>query len=294
MGRACVIMACGGEESMRLGEKQILTVVKKVEFGVYLGNDEERVLLPKKQVPEGIEVGDPVEVFLYKDSSDRMIATTREPKLTLGRLAVLEVVDTGRVGAFLDWGLEKDLLLPFREQTVKVEKAQQYLVGLYVDKSGRLCATMKITPFLQTDSPYKKGDMVKGTVYEISDAFGVFVAVDNQYSARIPKQEVYGRMCMGQEIQARVTGVKEDGKLDLSVRGRIPEQMGVDALEIMERLEEEGELPFTDKADPERIRAELGMSKAAFKRAVGRLLKQGSIKIDSDRGKILKSSPDKV
>lgn len=279
---------------MRLGEKQILTVVKKVEFGVYLGNDEERVLLPKKQVPEGIEVGDPVEVFLYKDSSDRMIATTREPKLTLGRLAVLEVVDTGRVGAFLDWGLEKDLLLPFREQTVKVEKAQQYLVGLYVDKSGRLCATMKITPFLQTDSPYKKGDMVKGTVYEISDAFGVFVAVDNQYSARIPKQEVYGRMCMGQEIQARVTGVKEDGKLDLSVRGRIPEQMGVDALKIMERLEEEGELPFTDKADPERIRAELDMSKAAFKRAVGRLLKQGSIKIDSDRGKILKSSPDKV
>ncbi|WP_072524222.1 CvfB family protein [Clostridium sp. Marseille-P3244] len=279
---------------MRLGEKQILTVVKKVEFGVYLGNDEERVLLPKKQVPEGIEVGDPVEVFLYKDSSDRMIATTREPKLTLGRLAVLEVVDTGRVGAFLDWGLEKDLLLPFREQTVKVEKAQQYLVGLYVDKSGRLCATMKITPFLQTDSPYKKGDMVKGTVYEISDAFGVFVAVDNQYSARIPKQEVYGRMCMGQEIEARVTGVKEDGKLDLSVRGRIPEQMGVDALKIMERLEEEGELPFTDKADPERIRAELDMSKAAFKRAVGRLLKQGSIKIDSDRGKILKSSPDKV
>ncbi len=279
---------------MRLGEKQILTVAKKVEFGVYLGNDEERVLLPKKQVPEGIEVGDPVEVFLYKDSSDRMIATTREPKLTLGRLAVLEVVDTGRVGAFLDWGLEKDLLLPFREQTVKVEKAQQYLVGLYVDKSGRLCATMKITPFLQTDSPYKKGDMVKGTIYEISDAFGVFVAVDDQYSARIPKQEVYGRMCMGQEIQARVTGVKEDGKLDLSVRGRIPEQMGVDALKIMERLEEEGELPFTDKADPERIRAELGMSKAAFKRAVGRLLKQGSIKIDSDRGKILKSSPDKV
>lgn len=294
MGRACVIMACGGEESMRLGEKQILTVVKKVEFGVYLGNDEERVLLPKKQVPEGIEVGDPVEVFLYKDSSDRMIATTREPKLTLGKLAVLEVVDTGRVGAFLDWGLEKDLLLPFREQTVKAEKTQQYLVGLYVDKSGRLCATMKITPFLQTDSPYKKGDMVKGTIYEISDAFGVFVAVDNQYSARIPKQEVYGRMCMGQEIQARVTGVKEDGKLDLSVRGRIPEQMGVDALKIMERLEEEGELPFTDKADPERIRAELGMSKAAFKRAVGRLLKQGSIKIDSDRGKILKSSPDKV
>ena len=105
---------------MRLGERQVLTVVKKVEFGVYLGSDEERVLLPKKQVPEEIEVGDPIEVFLYKDSSDRMIATTREPKITIGKLAVLEVVDVGRIGAFLDWGLEKDLLLPFKEQTTNV------------------------------------------------------------------------------------------------------------------------------------------------------------------------------
>ena len=107
---------------MRLGERQVLTVVKKVEFGVYLGSDEERVLLPKKQVPEEIEVGDPIEVFLYKDSSDRMIATTREPKITIGKLAVLEVVDVGRIGAFLDWGLEKDLLLPFKEQTTMSRK----------------------------------------------------------------------------------------------------------------------------------------------------------------------------
>ena len=107
---------------MRLGVKQVLTVVKIVDFGVYLGSDEERVLLPKKQVPEGIEVGDPIEVFLYKDSSDRMIATTNEPKLTLGELAVLTVADVGRMGAFLDWGLEKDLFLPFKEQTTHVEK----------------------------------------------------------------------------------------------------------------------------------------------------------------------------
>ena len=132
---------------------------------MYLGNDEERVLLPKKQVPEGIEVGDPIEVFLYKDSSDRMIATTREPKLTLGKLAVLEVIDVGRVGAFLDWGLEKDLLLPYKEQTERVEKGDRCLVGLYIDKSERLCATMKIYPMLRTDSPYKKDDMVTGTVY---------------------------------------------------------------------------------------------------------------------------------
>ena len=275
---------------MRLGEKQVLTVVKIVDFGVYLGSDEERVLLPKKQVPEGIEVGDPVEVFLYKDSSDRMIATTKEPKITLGELAVLEVADVGRIGAFLDWGLEKDLLLPFKEQTVKGEKGDRCLVSLYVDKSGRLCATMKVYPLLRTDSPYKKNDMVRGTVYENSREFGVFVAVDDRYSALIPRREVYGRMFIGQQVEARVTDVKADGKLDLSVRGRIPEQMDEDARVIMERISKNGGfLPFTDKADPERIKAEFGMSKAAFKRAVGRLLKQGRITIDENQGKILQS-----
>lgn len=275
---------------MRLGEKQVLTVVKIVDFGVYLGSDEERVLLPKKQVPEGIEVGDPVEVFLYKDSSDRMIATTKEPKITLGELAVLEVADVGRVGAFLDWGMEKDLLLPFKEQTVKVEKGDRCLVSLYVDKSGRLCATMKVYPLLRTDSPYQKNDMVRGTVYGISREFGVFVAVDDRYSALIPRREVYGRMFIGQQVEARVADVKADGKLDLSVRGRIPEQMDADAQQIMERIEKNGgSLPFTDKADPERIKTEFGMSKAAFKRAVGRLLKQRKITIDENQGKILQS-----
>lgn len=269
---------------MRLGEKQVLTVVKKVDFGVYLGSDEERVLLPKKQVPEEIEVGDPVEVFLYKDSSDRMIATTKEPKLTLGNLAVLEVVDVGRIGAFLDWGLEKDLLLPFKEQTTKVEKGDRCLVSLYIDKSGRLCATMKVYPLLRTDSPYQKDDIVKGTTYEISRDFGVFVAVDDQYSALIPKREVYGRMHIGQQVEARVTDVKADGKLDLSVRNKIPEQMDADAQMVLGRMEKNGgEIPFTDKADPERIRNEFGMSKAAFKRAVGRLLKQGKIRIDETK-----------
>ena len=265
---------------MRLGERQVLTVVKKVEFGVYLGSDEERVLLPKKQVPEEIEVGDSIEVFLYKDSSDRMIATTREPKITIGKLAVLEVVDVGRIGAFLDWGLEKNLLLPFKEQTTKVEKGDRCLVSLYIDKSGRLCATMKVYPLLRTDPPYKKDDTVQGTVYEVSREFGVFVAVDNKYSALIPRREVYGRMYPGQKIEARVAAVKADGKLDLSIRHRIPEQMDADAQKIVERMEKSGGvLPFTDKADPERIRDELGMSKAAFKRAVGRLLKQGKINI---------------
>ena len=246
-------------EKMRLGVKQVLTVVKLVDFGVYLGSD---------------------EVFLYKDSSDRMIATTNEPKITLGQLAVLTVADVGRMGAFLDWGLEKDLFLPFKEQTEKVEKGDRCLVSLYVDKSERLCATMKIYHLLQTDSPYKKDDIVTGTVYEVNRDLGAFVAVDNLYSALIPKREMYGRMYPGQEIEARVAAVKEDGKL---VRGKIPEQMDKDAELILECIETcGGKLPFTDKADPERIKAEMGMSKAAFKRAVGRLLKQKKIVIKED------------
>ena len=265
---------------MKLGKKQVLTIVKKVDFGVYLGTEEERVLLPKKQVPEGIEPGDPVEVFLYKDSGDRLIATTNEPKLQLGELAVLTVADTNKFGAFLDWGLEKDLFLPFKQQTGKLEKGDKCLVSLYIDKSERLCATMKVYDMLDTDSPYQKDDMVEGIIYDTSNEFGVFVAIDNRYSALIPKKEAYGKLKVGQVVRARVTAVKEDGKLDLSVRDKIPMQMDKDAEMIWKKLLNcGGELPFHDKADPELIKAELGLSKNAFKRAVGRLLKEGKIEI---------------
>lgn len=263
-----------------LGTKKTLMVVKEVEFGVYLGNSQEKVLLPKKQVPEGVEVGDPIEVFLYKDSSDRLIATTNEPKIMLGELAVLNVAATGGIGAFLDWGLEKDLLLPFREQTAPLKKGDQILVALYIDKSQRLCATMKVYERLRTDSPYKVDDQVEGIIYELSDNFGVFVAVDNLYSALIPKREAFGKLRVGDRVKARVVKVKEDGKLDLSVRAKAFLQMDVDADLIMKRMEEYGgSLPFTDKADPELIKKEFDLSKNAFKRAIGRLLKEGKIEI---------------
>ena len=272
---------------MRLGKRQVLTVVKKVDFGVYLGNDEERVLLPKKQVPAGVEPGDPVEVFLYKDSDDRLIATTNEPKVELGELAVLEVADTNKFGAFLNWGLEKDLFLPFKQQTAKVMPGDKCLVTLYIDKSERLCATMKVYDVLRTDSPYQKDDMVEGIIYDTSEEFGVFVAVDNQFSALIPKKEVYGKLRVGQTVKARVTAVKADGKLDLSVRDKIPMQMDKDAAMIWKRLQDlNGALPFNDKADPELIKKEFNLSKNAFKRAVGRLLKEGKIVIDDKSIKV--------
>ena len=248
---------------LNLGRKQKLTVVKKVEFGIYLGEsreagEKERVLLPAKQVPEGTKEGDILEVFLYRDSSDRMIATTREPKLTLGGLAVLEVVQAGKIGAFLD----------------------QVLVSLYLDKSSRLCATMKVYPFLKTSSPYVIGDTVEGLVYEISDNFGVFIAVDNQYSGLIPKREAQGIYKVGQKLKLRVTDVKEDGKLTLSARAKAHEQIKEDSENVYQIIEEfAGVLPFDDKASPEIIQREFGLSKAAFKRAVGHLLKEKQIEL---------------
>lgn len=269
---------------IRLGEKQNLYVVKKVDFGVYLAENaqekEEKVLLPIKQVPQQADIGTQIEVFVYRDSNDRMIATTREPKLKMGETALLRVAQTGKIGAFLDWGLEKDLLLPFKQQKKRVQEGEEVLVSLYLDKSSRLCATMNVYENLETESPYQKDDKVTGRIYETSPQFGVFVAVDDRYSALIPKKEVYGNLQIGEVIQARVTSVKEDGRLNLSVREKIPLQIGKDAAVIKELIARyDGVLPFTEKASPEVIKRETQMSKSEFKRAVGHLLKMGEITI---------------
>lgn len=269
----------------RLGERQTLEIVKEVEFGVYLATEtnapsEERVLLPAKQVPEGAKQGDLLEVFVYKDSKDRFIATRNEPKLYLGETAVLKVVQINKVGAFLDWGLEKDLFLPFKEQTKLLNTGDECVVALYIDKSGRLCATMKVYPYLRKDSPYHKDDKVSGMIYEISQNFGAFVAVDNCFSALIPKKEMPKDLKVGDYVSARVSARKEDGKLDLSLREKAYIQMSIDAEKVMKKLQEnKGVLPFTDKASPELIREKMDMSKNEFKRAVGNLLKAGKLEI---------------
>lgn len=269
---------------MKIGERQELTVVKKVDFGIYLAEkpeDETRVLLPKKQVPSEINIGDTLEVFIYKDSKDRLISTLSTPKLMLGGVAVLRVADVGKIGAFLDWGLEKDLFLPYKEMTQKVSKDDEVLVTLYIDKSRRLCASMKgLYDLLRKDAPYQKDDMVEGRIYEFSDNFGTFVAVDDQYSAMIPKHEDTGHLRIGDVISAKVTNVKPDGKLDLTLREKAYIQMDADAEKLLEILDEyAGVLPFTEKASPEVIKRETGLSKAAFKRAVGHLYKARKIEI---------------
>ncbi len=275
---------------IRLGEVQTLIIVKEVTFGVYVAPEQlvhdaealrdNKVLLPAKYVPEGKKTGDAVEVFVYKDSKDRLVATTLSPKLTMGQVARLRVAQVGKIGAFLDWGLEKDLLLPYKQQKRRVSEGEEVLVSLYIDKSERLCATMNVYHELACDSPYQKDDRVTGTVYEISPNFGAFVAVDDKYSGLIAKKELYGNIQIGDVISARVLRVKEDGKLDLSVREKAYLQISTDAEEVMSLIDRfGGALPFNDKASPEVIKRETGMSKNEFKRAVGNLLKNNRIKI---------------
>lgn len=267
---------------IKLGEIQKLEIIKKVEFGVYLADREtqaaDKVLLPAKQVPREAKIGDEIEVFVYRDSKDRLIATTTRPLITLGNVARLRVVQTGQIGAFLDWGLEKDLLLPFKEQKKRVKEGESCLVALYIDKSDRLCATMNVYRYLRQDSPYKKDDRVTGTVYEISDNFGAFVAVDDIFSGLIAKKELYGDVQVGGTVEARVVEVKADGRLNLSIREKAYLQIEKDAEKILRVIDSyDGALPFTDKASPETIKREMQMSKNEFKRAVGHLLKEKKI-----------------
>ena len=273
---------------MELGKVNRLTLVKLVDFGAYLAEgteDQERVLLPAKQVPQGIGQGDSLDVFLYKDSSDRLIATTARPLAMVGQFAPMKVKELTKIGAFLDWGLEKDLLLPYRQMLGRVEAGDQILARVYVDKSQRLAASMKeIYPMLRSDSPYQAGDEVRARVYEFSRDFGTFVAVDDIYSAMIPRHEDARQLRIGDQISCRVTGVKRDGKLDVSIRGKSYETIGEDAEAILRLLESyAGVLPFTEKASSEVIRRETGLSKNAFKRAVGHLYKEGRVSIEDGK-----------
>lgn len=273
---------------IKLGKIQNLIVDKKSEYGIYLKEDlesKESVLLPNKEVPEDINIGDKIEVFIYKDSDDRIIATTKKPKIQVGEIGFLKVVDKTKIGAFLDIGLDKDILLPFKEQKTDVHVNKEYIVGLYIDKSKRLCASMDLSFILDSNSPYKKGDKVNGIIYNINE-YGVFVAVDNKFIARIPTHEIFNQLKVGDEIEAFITNVKSDGKLDLSLRDKAYKLIDKDKELILNKLLENGELKLNDKSSPEEIKSELGISKNAFKRAVGRLLKENKIYFENNKIKL--------
>lgn len=273
-----------------LGKTTRLTVDHFTDNGAYLrhGDDlsekPETVLLPNRYIPEGTKTGDALEVFLYRDSEDRPIATTDKPLIEAGGLAQLKVKAVTKIGAFLDWGLPKDLFLPYKEQRGELAAGQSVFVTLYVDKSDRLCASMHVDRFFRNDPPYEEGDRVKGTVYALNAEIGAFVAVDGLYYGLIPKQELYEKLRVGDAVEARVLKKRPDGKLNLSTRKKAYAQMKTDAEIVMEHLEMAGGiLGLGDKSDAVLIKAELSMSKSAFKRAAGSLLKAGKIRIYDDR-----------
>ena len=237
---------------MEIGTWNELKIDRMKEFGAYLTDGTEDVLLPRKQVPKDAKVGNALTCFVYRDSDDRLIATLTKPYLTVGEIASLEVKDVTGIGAFLDCGLERDLFLPFKEQTTKVQKGKSYPVRMYVDKTGRLACSMRLYEYLKTNHGFKKGEHVKGSIYQVRPGFGAFVAVEDKYSGLIHSTELYDRVAVGDKVEARVRSYG-------------------------------GVLPFDDKADPERIRDEFGLSKNAFKRAVGRLLKEKRIRIENGK-----------
>ncbi len=268
---------------IEIGKWQTLKVVRSKDFGIYLAKeqgDEDAVLLPRKQVPEGLKAGGSIDVFVYLDSEDRPIATVDKPLITLGEVKRLRCASVSKIGAFMDWGLAKDILLPFKEMQGKVRQDREYLVYMYMDKSNRPCVSMKLYNHLDTAAGYKKGDSVNGYIYEINEKIGAFVAVEDKYQGLIPKQELHKRVNVGDTMKLRVSEVREDGKLNLSISQLAYQQMEEDSEMVYQAIMSfDGVLPFNDKASPQLIERELGLSKAAFKRAVGRLLKEGRIEI---------------
>ena len=268
-----------------LGKTQTLIVDHFADAGAYLKESTGRdtVLLPARQVPEGTQAGDLLMVFLYKDSEDRPIATTARPALELGQMALLKVKALSSIGAFLDWGLSKDLFLPFKETAGELKTGQEVLVTLYLDKSERLAASMRIDKLLQSDPPYEKDDKVSGRVYAVNPEIGAFVAVDDKYFGLIPKQELYETLKIGDTVEARVIRKRLDGKLNLSPRRKAYAQLDPDGKTILEHLEAAGGiLGVGDTSDAALIKTELSMSKNAFKRAAGHLLKAGKIRVFED------------
>ncbi len=270
---------------MFLGQYNTLTILRFTAPGAYLGDDEDNVvLLPTKYIPENSEIGDEIEVFLYLDSEDRIIATTKKPLLELHGFALLKVNEVSHFGAFLEWGIEKDLLVPFKEQNQKMEEGKSYIVHLYLDEAThRLVASSKIKRFLEAERILvKENDEVDLLICNTTE-LGKNVIVNDTYSGLIYKNEIIRPLRYGERCKGYVKKVREDGKLDISL-----EKIGFVKMEdtcqrILDYLSEhDGKMYLTDKSDPDLIREEIGMSKKTFKSAVGILYKQKLVVINDD------------
>ncbi len=271
---------------VEIGKTNKCKVVKIVDFGVYLdGEDWGEILMPKRYVPEGCKVDDTVEVFIYLDSEDRPVATTEKPYVEVGEFAMLKVVATTKIGAFLDWGLQKDLLVPFREQKQNMEEGKSYMVYVYYDfDSDRIAASAKIDKYLDNlPAEYKEGEKVKLKIVNQTD-LGYKAIINDLHWGMLYKNEVFSSIKPGQEIEGYIKKIREDEKIDLSLQ-----QAGHDKIYdlsdiiLLKLRDNNGVLNISDKSPAEDIYSMFGVSKKNFKKAVGNLYKKRLIKISDNR-----------
>jgi predicted RNA-binding protein (virulence factor B family) len=268
---------------LTVGDYNTLRVVKHVDFGIYLdGGEYGEILMPKKYVPENVKVDEEIEVFIYPDSEDRLVATTEKPYATVNEFAYLKVKEVNRFGAFLEWGILKNLLVPFREQKIDMMQDRSYIVYIYKDeKSNRLAASAKINKYLSSETPvYDTNDEVEILIYGETE-IGYKAVVDNQFSGLLYSNEIYKNVKIGDKLSAFVKKVREDGKIDLMLQRSGYEQIDTVSNDILRILKKEGGfIAVTDNSSPETVKEVFGISKKSFKKAVGTLYKQRLIKIE--------------
>jgi predicted RNA-binding protein (virulence factor B family) len=270
---------------IEIGKTNELTVIRRVSIGLYLGDSEgNEVLLPAKYVPRSCSIGEPLNVFIYKDSEDRVIATTLVPKITLNHFAFLRVEMVSEVGAFLDWGLEKHLLVPFREQMRKMVEGQSYIVYMYYDeKSERLVASAKLNQFLDNEHlTVRTGDEVDVMLWEETD-LGINVIINHRHKGLIYDNEIFTEIEEGETRKGFIKNIREDNKIDVLLQKSGYGNIEPSAADILEKLKAGGGfLALTDKSEPEEIISKLGMSKKTFKKAIGSLYRRKIITLEKD------------
>jgi len=270
---------------IKIGQTYTLDVVKFLDFGAFLdAEDLGEVLLPRRYVPDYLSEGDSIEVFIYLDSEDRPVATTQKPRARVGEFAYLNVVDTNYVGAFLDWGLDKDLLVPFAEQHVPMKKGHSYLVYLYLDRAdGRIVASSKIDKFIDEDKAHDfKPQQAVNLIIANSTELGYKAIINHSYWGILYKDEVFQRLSFGQYKKGFIKCIRDDGKIDLSLQGGQETRDQYADIILSYLKNKNGFAPVHDKSKPELISQLFGMSKGAFKKAVGSLYRQRIITIEKD------------
>ncbi len=266
-----------------LGKYNTLKVKKLVEFGAYLqGDGEDEILLPKQYMPEGLDAGDDIEVFIYKDSEDRIIATNLKPYAQVGECAYLEVKAVNRIGAFMEWGLMKDLFVPFREQKIPMAGGKKYVVYIYVDEdSDRIAASSHLNKFIKNEHlDLEEGQEVDLLVTEHTH-LGSKVVINNRFWGMLYKNEIFQEIHVGERLKGYIKKLREDDKVDVSLQKQGYDEVSTAKETILRKLSmNHGYLPLTDKSDPEDVKESLQMSKKLFKKAIGALYKDKKIALE--------------